>query len=183
MITRRTAVSAGLAFAAVASTTGFGAYDLTLRRGREEQTIDALLIDENMEMPRQMAAFIEASKRMLPVIAIRLDASAQAGLRRVLDHSQAIVGISSGATLFCLERIGWDHGFRLTGRSERCASDQSGDACRQDVAAFLAGAYPLAASRSPLVRAYLPSRADKILHAWVMQKSGRPQFRQSQQEI
>ena len=55
----------------------------------------------------------------MPVVEVRLDAAGQAGLMRVLDKSHGIVGISSGATLFCLERIAWDHGFRLTGRSQR----------------------------------------------------------------
>jgi hypothetical protein len=96
--------------------------------------------------------------------------------------SFAIVGISSGATLFCLERIGWDHGFRLTGRSRRCAGDPGGDACREDVAAFLSGVHPPAASTSLLARAYQPSRADGMLHTWIMQKSASPQFRQGRRD-
>jgi hypothetical protein len=119
----------------------------------------------------------------LPVVAIQLDAAEQAGLRRVLDTSHAIVGISCGATLFCLERIAWDHGLRLTGRSQRCASNSGDDACRQDVAAFLSGAHPLAASPSLLTRVYRPSRADGLLHVWVMQKSASPQLRQGRREV
>ncbi len=46
----------------------------------EARSIDALLIDESIEMPRQMAAFIRASGWELPVVAIQLDAAAQAGL-------------------------------------------------------------------------------------------------------
>jgi hypothetical protein len=180
MITRRTAVGAGLALTAVACTAGFGAYGPIARRRPEARAIDALLIDESIEISRPMAAFIKASRRMLPVVGIRLDAAALAGLRRVLDQSHAIAGISSGATLFCLERIAWDHGFRLTGRSEQCASALDGDARQQDVAAFLSGAYPSAASPSPFARAYRPSRADGMLHAWVMQKSANPQFRNPQ---
>lgn len=124
-------------------------------------------------MPRQMAAFIKASSRTLPVVGIQLDAAAHAGLMRVLDKSQAIVGISSGATLFCVERIAWDHGFRLTERSQQCADDLTDDAFRRDVAAFLSRSHAPAASPSPLARAYRPSRADGTLHAWVMQKSAR----------
>ncbi|MDB6012477.1 MAG: hypothetical protein JWL65_4727 [Gammaproteobacteria bacterium] len=182
MITRRTAVGAGLTFAAVACTAAVGAYGATTRRRREAGSIDALLIDETIEIPRQMAAFIEA-RQTLPVVGIQLDAAAHAGLRRVLNKSHAIVGISSGATLFCLERIAWDHGFRLTGRRQRCASDPDDDAFRQDVAAFLSGAQPAAASPSPRASAYRPSRADGMLHAWVMQKSASPQLRQGRRDV
>jgi hypothetical protein len=183
MLRRRTVLGAGLAFAAVACTAGFGAYGPTARRRREARSIDALLIDGSIEMPRQMAALIKASRRTLPVVGIQLDAAAQVGLNRVLDKSHAIVGISSGATLFCLERIAWDHGFRLTGRSQRCAGDPGDDACWQDVAAFLSGAHPPATSPAPLARAYRPTRADGTLHAWVMQKSTRPQLHQGPREV
>ena len=182
MVTRRTAIGAGLAFATLACSAAVGAYGPTARHRREARWIDALLIDKTIEMSRPMAAFIEANRRALRVVGIELDAPGQVGLMRVLDKSQAIVGVSSGATLFCLERIAWDHGFRLTARSERSAGDPGDDACRQDVAAYLAGAQPVAASSSPLVRAYRPSRADGMLHAWVMQKSS-PQFRLSFREI
>jgi hypothetical protein len=183
MLTRRTVVGAGLVIASVACTAGFGACGPTARRHRRAPPIDALLIDDSLEMPRQMASFIKATRQTLPVLEIQLDAAAQPGLRRVLDTSHAIVGISSGATLFCLERIAWDHGFRLTGRTQRCAGNPGDDACRQDVAAFLSGAHPPAASPALLARAYRPSRADAMLHAWVMQKSGRPQLRQGRREV
>lgn len=182
MVTRRTAIGAGLAFTAVACSAAVGAYAPAARRRRDARSIDALLIDDSIEMSRPMAAFIEANRRALPVVGIQLDAPGQAGLMRILDQSQAIVGVSSGATLFCLERIAWDHGFRLTARSERCAGEPGDDACRQELAAYLAEAQPLAASSTAFVRTYRPSRADGMLHAWVMQKS-RPQLRQSRQEI
>lgn len=182
MITRRTALGAGLAFASMACAAGFGAYGPTARRGREARSIDALLIDESLEMPRQTAAFIKASRRTLPVFGIHLDAAAQTPLARVLTESHAIVGVSSGATLFCLERIAWDHGFRLTARREQCASNAGDDACRQDVAAFLGETQADPTSPSPLVRVYRPSRADGMLHAWVMRKSS-PQLRPHRQEI
>jgi hypothetical protein len=171
-----------VAFTAVACTNGFGAYDPSARRRRVARAIDALLIDETIEMPRQMSTLIKAGRRTLPVVGIQLDAASHAGLMRVLNKSQAIVGISSGATLFCLERIAWDHGFRLTERSQRCASDPGDDTCWRDVAALLSGAHPLAASPSPLVRAYRPSRVDGTLHAWAMHKQAGSQFNPGRQE-
>jgi len=182
MMTRRTVLGAGLALASTCTVAVVGCGASALRH-REARSIDALLIDESIEMPRQLAAFIKASRRTLPVVGIRLDAAAHSGLRHVLDTSHAIVGISLGATLFCLERIAWDHGFRLAGRSQRCASDPGEDACRQDVAAYLSGTHPLAAIPSLSTRAYRPSRADGLLHAWVMQKSASPQFRQGRREV
>jgi hypothetical protein len=171
MVTRRTVLGAGLTFTSLACTAGFGAYTPVAQR-RNAQAIDALFVDESIEMPHQLATFIKASRRTLPVVPIHLDAASHAGLKHVLDNSQAIVGISSGATLFCLERIAWEHGFRLTGRSQQCvgASDQD---VRQDVTAFPSGAHPAATSPSILARAYRPSRADGILHTWVMKKSAR----------
>jgi hypothetical protein len=120
-----------------------------------------------------MAGFIEASRRKVAVIGVRLDAAAHAGLKGVLDSSHAIVGISSGATLFCLERIAWDHGFRLTGRSGRSAAKPAIDALQRDVLAFMGGVQLPAAGPSPAARAYRPSRIDGMLHAWVMHKSAR----------
>ena len=138
-----------------------------------------LLIDETIEMPRQMAAFIKASRQRLPVLGIQLDAAAHAGLMRVLNSSRAIVGISSGATLFCLERLAWDHGFRLRGRSQWCASEPGDEAFSQDLAAMLSGA-----SAGPLAScAYRPSRADATLHAWVIHKSARPPVVQDRREV
>jgi len=182
MMTRRTVLGAGLALAS-ACTAAFGECGASGRRHRERRSIDALLIDQSIEMPRQLPAFITACGRTLPVVGIRLDAAAHAGLRHVLDTSHAIVGISSGATLFCLERIAWNHGFRLTGRSQRCASDPGDNACWRDVTAYLSATHPLAAIPSLSTRAYRPSRADGLLHAWVMQKSTNPQLRQGRREL
>ena len=183
MVTRRTAVGAGLAFASLAGAAGFRAYSASARRPHEEPSIDAVLIDETIEIPRQLAALIRADRRAGAVVGVRLDAAGQAGLVRILDESQTIVGVSSGASLFCLERIAWDHGFRLTARSQWSAGDTHVEACRQDVATFLSGAYPAAANPSPLTRAYRPSRADGTLHAWVMQKSAGPRLGQGRREV
>jgi len=179
MMTRRTVIAAGLTVVSIACIGGFGAYGLNTRR-REAPAFDALLIDETIKLPCPMAAFIKASRQTLPVVGIQLDAAAHIGLVRVLNRSRAIVGITSGATLFCLERIAWDHGFRLTRRSERCA--RGGDAWRQDLAAYFSGAHPPASSPLPLVRAYRASRADGMLHTWVMQKTARPPLCQDRSE-
>jgi hypothetical protein len=172
MVTRRTAIGTGLAFASLACTVGGGAYGRTVRDRWPVQSIDALLIDESIEMPPHMASFIEASRWALPVIEVRLDAPGQARFKRLLDKSQALVGISCGATLFCLERIAWDYRFRLTGRSQRSASEPGDAAYRQEMAAWLSGTPPAAAGSSSLARPYRPSRRDDLLHSWVMHRAG-----------
>ncbi len=182
MMTRRTAIGAGLAFTAAACTPAFGADGPTARRRQEARAIDALLIDGTIALPRQESKFITAGRRTVPVVEIQLDAASHGGLMGLLNKSQAIVGISSGATLFCLERIAWDHGFRLTQRSQRCAGDPGEDTGWREVAALLSGANPLVGSPSPGVRAYRPSRADGTLHLWAMLKDAGPQLDQGRQE-
>ena len=171
MVTRRTAIGTGLAFATLACAARCGAYGQAVRDRRAAQSIDALLIDESTEMPPHLSSFIKASRWPLPVIAIRLDAPGQAGFKRLLDKSQTLAGISCGATLFCLERIAWDYGFRLTGRSQCSASDPGDATCRKEVMAWLSGAPAAAAGSSSVARLYRPSRRDGLLHSWVMHRA------------
>jgi len=174
-MTRRTALGTGLALASAAGLAGLGAYGSIAPRRRAVPRIDALLVDHTIKMPHRVAAFLDANRGTANVFEIRLDAAGQAGLMRVLNQSQTVAGLSSGATLFCLERLAWDHGFRLTARTERNATDT--DAC-QDLVAFLSGTHPAAACRSDLVSAYRPSRADGTVHTWTMRKSSRPRLSQ-----
>jgi hypothetical protein len=170
MHTRRTVLGAGLAFVSVACTAGFAAAGPPTQRSRPARAIDALLVDETVDMPAAISGLINDSRQTLPVVGIRLDAAAHTGLMSLLARSDALVGISCGATLFCVERLAWDHGFRLTARSQQPAM---AEACRQDVADYLDGLLPPAASRSARARCYRPSRGDGLLHAWVMHKSKR----------
>jgi hypothetical protein len=183
MMTRRTILSAGLVFTATACTTAFGAADPTESRRREARAIDALLIDETIEIPEEISELVEASRRRLPVVGIQLDAASHAELMSVLQQSQVIVGVSSGATLFCLERMAREHGLRLTERHQRCASDSVGNPCWRDVANLLSMAHPLAVNPSPNVGAYRPSRMDGMLHVWTMQRYADPQFNHGRQEL
>ena len=146
------------------------------------QSIDALLIDETIEMPHALTAFIAASGRTLPIVGVRLDAASHSGLMRTLDKSHALVGISSGATLFCLERLAWDYGFRMAGRTERHAANPGDNVWRQEMTALLSGALPTVERPTPIARAYRPSRADGTLHTWILQKA-RPQIRQDGREV
>jgi hypothetical protein len=177
-VTRRIVLGAGLAFSSLACTAAVGAYSPSSRR-RDAPAIDALLIDETIAMPRDIAVMITANRWNFPIFGIQLDAATQARLKPVLHESRTVAGISSGATLFCVERIAWDHGFRLLARSERRGDPNQ---YAQDVAEFLRGTVATA-STSALARTYRPSRADATLHTWVMQKKARPQLRQGPREV
>jgi hypothetical protein len=164
MITRRMAIGSGLAVAGLCglATDTFAAVAASRRKGF---AVEALLIDQTIAMPQSIAGFAATKAGTLQVVGIDLDARAHPALLRVLAGSKAIAGISSGAALFCLERLAWDHGFRLTERRARPAIDTRW----QDMAAFLdpnAGA----PEASGTVRHYAPSRADGLLHSWIMQK-------------
>jgi hypothetical protein len=180
MITRRAVLGVGATVASTACMTGFKAYAAT--PGVRAQPIDALLVDKNVHMPRQIAAYISARSKILPVATITLDAAGHSELMRLLNNSQAIIGISSGATLFCVERLAWDHGYRLTGRSQQCLSAINDQSCQQDVAAFLIAAHSPTVPTSSETCAYRPSHADDTLHAWIMQKSAGARLLQTRRE-
>jgi len=183
MLTRRTVLGAGVALTAGACSAALGAFDGAANRRRSARPVNALLIDETIAMPRPLSEFIPSRLLALPVVGIQLDAASQGRLTGVLNTSHAIVGVSSGATLFCLERIAWDHGFRLIERSERCAAGAGDDACWQALAGFLSGSRSLDSNHSPLVQAYRPSRLDGIFHVWAMQKRAGPQLHHDRQEV
>lgn len=179
-ITRRAALGGGLAFASVAGTISVAAGGKTAPSLHGPQRIDAMLVDSSIAMPSRVKSFVEARRQTMRVIDIQLDAATHAELKRVFAESRVIVGVSSGATLFCVERIAWDHGFRLTRRHERPACDLKSDACTQDDLEYLNGAHPTAMRSA--THGYRPSRADAMLHAWTMQKSARAYFSQDQRE-
>lgn len=166
MITRRSALGASLALASVACGSSAAAYSAITGGRRRARTVDAFLVDRTIALPGRMTAFVAASEQTFPIIGIDLDAAAHAGLMRVLADSDSLVGISSGATLFCVERLAWDHGFRLVQRTARPLAD----ARWQEPAALLRG-HDLAATPLAPVRGYAPSRADGVLHSWLMQKA------------
>ena len=175
-MTRRTVLGSGMIAASIACSVGSAASAEVIGYHAAPRPIDALLVDHGVEMPRLLATFVAARARTLPIVGIRLDAAGHAALVGVLRDSHVLAGVTSGATLFCVERIAWDHGYRLTARSGRCSADLDGadlddDARLQDAVAFLNAAHPSGTSPSVPARQYRPSRQDGTLHAWTMQKS------------
>jgi hypothetical protein len=182
MITRRSVLGAGLAFASMAYSAGLRAFAHTSSRNLGPQPSDVLLLDSDIELPDQLAVFLNGRHTKSTVIPLHLDAASHAGLMRVLNDNHAIIGISSGATLFCLERLAWDHGFRMTGRTQACVSAFGDKACHGDMKAFIDGARSSAAGTTSIAQTYRPSRADGLLHAWAMQKSAGVHPRQNRRE-
>lgn len=171
-MTRRTAMGTGLALLSVVGTAHVGVYGRTAA----SEGSDALLIDGGIAMPQPVTAFIEACRQATSVVEIRLDAAAYSQLKHIFSESRVITGVTSGATLFCLERIAWDHGFRLTARTQRSDCNLDSKACARAVTEFLAGAYPAAMHSLPAIGTYRPSQMDGTLHAWTMHKSARSHF-------
>jgi hypothetical protein len=162
MITRRMALGTGLALATGVSS---GAYGAMATGRRDLPEIDAFLLDRTIQMPHQLAAFLAASEPTLTVVGIDLDAVAHPGLMRILADSSTVIGVSCGATLFCLERLAWDHGLRLKQRHSWPASETRW----QDVACLLNG-NAITSHPTSMSRTYAPSRTDGVLHSWMMEK-------------
>lgn len=167
-LTRREVLTGGLAVATAAA----WAPALGLSsRGQEATPPFAvplpLLLDGTIAMPHWAVGHFQSRLSATPILHVALDADGFVALRRFLDTHTAVAGISSGATLFCLERIAWDHGFRLTHRQQQPV-DGKGKIVEK------------IASR---VRDYRPSRTDGLLHHWVMRKSGVPSLPQAPREV
>jgi hypothetical protein len=181
MVTRREIVGAGLAVAALSGAIGlnsaFGREAVKDHTGlpkAELPDVVAMMLDESLGISTALVDGLRRRKPGLPILAIRLDSFALNELKPLFKSARAIAGISSGATLFCLERIAWDHGYRITRRSEHAFG---ANAAVEDDATVLvlaeaiisggpeAFAAPIATGR----HVYRPSRADNTLHAWIMQ--------------
>ena len=173
LVTRRAVIGTG----AVAASLAYAGSSAASARAADNRAairpIDAMLIDDGLDLPRPLADFVTARARTLPVVTIRLDAAGHSALNRVLNESHVIVGITAGATLFCVERIAWEHGYRLTARTQRGHADFNAANGRRVVAAFLNDAHPFTASPALPAAAYRPSLNDGMLHAWAMRKDAR----------
>ncbi|WP_408591004.1 hypothetical protein [Novosphingobium sp.] len=168
MITRRALLGNALVAASTIGPAGAAIAGVLPPGVQTHRTISALLIDRTVRQPRELSALIEVSRRSMPVVDLTLDAVAHNTLQQCLRDNEALVGISSGATLFCLERLAWDHGHRLTVRAEANGTDCS--SLRRAAAAFLSGARPAAAPGLSPPGAYAPSRADGVVHVWIIER-------------
>lgn len=164
MMTRRQVLGTGVALASISATPGWAAAP---RGGAGTgQLPDALVVDDSMVLPDSVASLVEAGSSTLPLFRLRLDAPGLADLAGTLNRSVVLAGISSGASLFCLERIARDSGYRLIARQQHRADAAS---CRHELTALLLGRTQAPADGASL-RAYAPSRADGAVHTWLLAK-------------
>ena len=83
------------------------------------------------------------------------------------EHS-LVIGISSGATLFCVERIAWDSGLRIARRSQHGCDQASDLAGIRELAAALDGACPALPGHLAALATLQPAHGDNTLHIWTL---------------
>jgi len=177
MVTRREVLGAGVALASISSAIGlnsaYGASAVKDHTGLPK--VDTLVLDEGLGVSTTVADVLHHRTPDLSLFTLGLDAVTSIRLKHLFNSAQVIAGISSGATLFCLERIAWDYGYRITRRSEHEFSAKANalenDATVLALADKIISNKPesFAAAIAPTTRAYRPSRTDDTLHAWIMQ--------------
>jgi hypothetical protein len=131
-----------------------------------------LLIDETVTLPDRLAAFVADWRRLQPVSPLSLDASGYNALRRTMAEYSQIIGIGSGATLFCVERIAWDCGLRIAWRSQHGCNQAGDSAGIRELAAALDGACPAPTGQLAALATLQPAHGDGTLHIWTLM--GRP---------
>jgi hypothetical protein len=176
MITRREVLGAGVALASISSVMGlnsaFGAE--AVNNPTALPKVSALVLDEGLGVSTPLLDVLHRHKRDLSFLTLGLDAFASTALKPLFSSGQMIAGLSAGATLFCLERIAWDYGYRITRRSEhefKASAGNENDALVLALASSIMNNQPepFAAAIAPNNRAYRPSRSDDTLHSWIMQ--------------
>jgi hypothetical protein len=178
MLTRREVLGAALVFATVSGAIGLNSA-CRVRAVKDPTAlpkVGAMVLDEDLAVSTTLVDFLRNRNPDLSFRTIGLDSFASIELKHLFNSAQMIAGISSGATLFCLERIAWDYGYRITRRSEHEFNAKAANALEND-ATVVALAEKIisnkpesfAAGIAPTSRGYRPSRADDTLHVWIMQ--------------
>jgi hypothetical protein len=182
-VTRREVLRAGLALASISGAIGLDAA-FAATAGKDQLGLPkpgAIVLDEDLEMSAALVRFLQSRKPDLPLLALRLDSTTSTQLKPIFNSAPVIAGLSSGATLFCLERIAWDHGYRISRRSEHLLDSVTANAADNDATvARLADAIIddepalFATAIDPAGRAYRPSMTDRTLHSWILQMTATP---------
>jgi len=178
MITRREVLGVGLALTSISCAIGLNlACGVTAVKDHTGlPKLGAMVLDESLSVSPTLIDVLHHRKHDLSLLTIGLDAFRSIELKHLFNSGQMIAGLSSGATLFCLERIAWDHGYRMTRRSEHefvatAASSPDSDATVSVLAEAIIRDRPesFAAAIATGGHAYRPSMTDDTLHAWIMQ--------------
>jgi hypothetical protein len=175
-VTRREVLGAGLAFASISGAIGLNStYRVSAVKDQVVlPKVGTLVLDEGLGVSTSLVDVLHHRTPDLSFLTLGLDAVTSIELKHLFNSAQTIAGLSSGATLFCLERIAWDYGYRITRRSEHAFS---ANAANENDATVLALANKIITNKpeafataiAPTNRAYRPSRADDTLHAWIME--------------
>ncbi len=171
LMTRRTALQAALALATAAVRPTAALSDEALQPGsihRHAVSLDGLFIDETIQLSGTLLDWLYAARHTLPVVGVRLDARSHESLQQALSSGRTFLGCSTGATLFCLERMAWEHRLRLTDRRTLPIAQLNLQTLRQTVATVVDERPSHVASPVTAVRTYRPSRTDGLLHIWLM---------------
>lgn len=172
MITRRETLGGGLAAVAAMAAPMLAATPASAAPGVDALRLDALLVDDAIHLPAAITALVEVLQPATTIVPLRLDAAGLADVARVLRRGAVVAGISSGASLFCLERIAWDSGFRLASRRAVSATGATFEDCRRELAPVLQGQVSTAGNLAA-IRHYAPSRTDGVVHVWLLHKPAR----------
>ncbi|NMN04590.1 MULTISPECIES: hypothetical protein [unclassified Novosphingobium] len=139
--------------------------------------IDAVVIDGRAPLPRELSGRLAAAPAS--VLQFTPDVTGYAAMARMFADSQAVSGVTSGATLFCLEQIAADHGFRLTGHACHAADDP---ACSRALGTALGAIAPAAPAMQAGRATYNRSCEAGRLHVWTMHKRAGAPLRAARQE-
>jgi hypothetical protein len=192
MVTRREVLGAGVALASISGAIGLSsAHIVSAVTGQAgSPKVGAMVLDESLSVSSTVIDVLHRHQHDLSLLTIGLDAPGSIELKRLFNEGQMIAGLSSGATLFCLERIAWDYGYRVTRRSEHDFNTNVAHALAND-ATVLALADKIisnqpesfAAALALTSRAYRPSMTDDTLHTWIMQTAVASKTRTVRPEI
>ena len=174
MLTRREVLTAGALFGSLVPLTTLALFD----DAKSEATsfadtmalppISALLTDYEVDESSRCAQDLRTQLQGITILPATLDAKFYGELNMLFRSHRSIGGITTGAALFCLERIAWDHGLRLAWRRSFTLAATGHDALPFPMLARSFTGDSRALTPSNPIRGYRNSRSDRLIHAWIL---------------
>ena len=174
MITRREILTAGAIFGSLLPTTTAAFFDdANLAATSSEHTtpsppISAFLMDDEVEASARFAKVLRVKLQGVTVLPATLDSKFYSELNVLLSSHRLIGGITTGAALFCLERIAWNRGLRLVWRRNFLHEATGHSTIPFAVLTRSFSGDSQALTPSNPIRSYRPSRSDQLVHAWIL---------------
>jgi hypothetical protein len=174
MVTRREILTAGAIFGSLLPITTVAFFDDANSQATSSQhtissaPISAFLMDDEVEESARFAKALRTKLQRIIVLPATLDSKFYSELNVLFSSRHLIGGITTGAALFCLERIAWNRGLRLVWRR-----NFSREATGQGTIPFAMLARSLSGDSRALtpsnpIRSYRPSRSEQLVHAWIL---------------